>query len=134
MRLLGITGEVLHVLKHDPAWAHTIIAWVSCTDEPGWADECLHKFLTVPPHGNDEMKDGVPLKQVAHAEQIFKSNKKIHFQRLQKQFPKVPFTKMLFFDNERGNISSVSQLGVKCVYCPDGITSEAWRQGLALFA
>ena len=40
---------------------------------------------------------------------------------------------MLFFDNERYNIDSVSQLGVKCVYCPDGLTEEAWREGMGLF-
>jgi hypothetical protein len=40
---------------------------------------------------------------------------------------------MLFFDNESGNIRSVSELGVKCVYCPDGVTAEAWQQGLDLF-
>lgn len=40
---------------------------------------------------------------------------------------------MLFFDNEMGNIKSVSKLGVKCVYCPDGMTERIWDEGLKMF-
>jgi magnesium-dependent phosphatase 1 len=40
---------------------------------------------------------------------------------------------MLFFDNESGNIRDVASLGVKCVYCPDGMTAKMWEKGLSLF-
>lgn len=40
---------------------------------------------------------------------------------------------MLFFDNEMGNIRSVSKLGVQCVYCPDGMTQAIWDEGLNKF-
>ena len=41
---------------------------------------------------------------------------------------------MLFFDNEYGNIENVQKLGVKCVYCPHGVTQTAWDEGLKLFS
>ena len=40
---------------------------------------------------------------------------------------------MLFFDNENGNIRTVSKLGVRCVYTPDGMTNEKWIEGLNMF-
>ncbi len=41
VRLLGIANEVLTDLKVNK---HVKVAWVSCTDEPSWAAECLNKF------------------------------------------------------------------------------------------
>ena len=37
---------------------------------------------------------------------------------------------MLFFDNERGNCTQVGTLGVKCVYCPDGLTAKHGKKEL----
>ncbi len=129
---MGNSAQLLHVLKYDPLWANTKVAWVSCCDEPIWAEECLAKFKTSPPTASSE--PGVPIGQVAHSSQIFKSSKQVHFQRLKKLYPEISFDEMLFFDNERGNISTVSQLGVKCVYCPDGMSEDVWQQGLRLFS
>lgn len=122
--LLGVSGEVLEMLKVDPKHSNVITAWVSCTDEPTWADECMTKFQT--PGGHS-------LKSCVKESMIFKSNKKVHFQRLKSKYPEIDFSEMLFFDNEWGNIDSVSRLGVKCVYCPDGVTQQIWNDGLKLF-
>ena len=124
VRLLGAIDSILHELHTDPKWADTRVVWVSCTDEPSWAAECLRLFNTT---------GGTPIGQVAHNEQIFKANKKVHFERLRKQYPDIAFEQMLFFDNERGNIVNVEQLGVKCVYCPEGMTADVWQRGLAMF-
>lgn len=124
IHLLGAIDSILHELHTDPLWAETRVAWVSCTDEPIWAAECLRLFNTT---------GGTPIGQVVHSEQIFKANKKVHFERLKKQYPDIAFEQMLFFDNERGNINNVEQLGVKCVYCPEGMTSDVWKRGLAMF-
>ena len=97
---------------------------VSCTDEPEWADEYLKKLKTV---------GGVPIFECAHSSQIFQAYKQVHFQNLKKLFPDIGFNKMLFFDNEYLNIEAVSELGVKCVYCPKGMTEKAWKEGLAMF-
>lgn len=31
------------------------------------------------------------------------------------------------------NITECSRLGIKSIYCPRGLTSAAWQEGLALF-
>ena len=125
VRLLGISAQVLHELKCDAYLSHIKVAWVSCTDEPDWANECLTKFTTLPGR--------VPINAIADSSQIYKANKQTHFRNLKAEFPDIEFTQMLFFDNELGNIRNVSKLGVKCVYCPDGITEQAWEQGLNNF-
>jgi magnesium-dependent phosphatase 1 len=124
VRLLGAISSILHELHTAPEWKETKVAWVSCTDEPSWAAECLRKFQTM---------GGTPIGDVVHSEQIFKSNKQTHFQRLKKLYPEIAFEEMLFFDNEYGNISNVEKLGIKSVYCPDGMTREIWEKGLSLF-
>ena len=65
-------------------------------------------------------------------EEIYKGNKQRHFISL-KDRSGCEFSEMLFFDNERGNCTQVGTLGVKCVYCPDGLTAEAWEEGIAMF-
>lgn len=54
-------------------------------------------------------------------------NKQYHFKQLQRKTG-IPFEEMVFFDNEYGNISSVSKLGVHCVYTPDGMQHKHWEQ------
>ncbi len=130
VRLLGASGKVLHDLKHHEAWKGTIVAWVSCTDEPEWAEECLRKFQA---SGGAVPDVAVPIGDCAHSSMIFKANKKEHFRRL-KSMHNIEYSDMLFFDNEQGNIRSVESLGVKCIYCPDGLTASVWKQGLDLFA
>jgi magnesium-dependent phosphatase 1 len=124
VRLLGSVREILTELKHNPDWADTKVAWVSCTDEPSWAEELLGKF---------KLNSGEPIGTVIHSSQIYKANKTTHFRNLQKEFPDIAFEDMLFYDNEMGNIRSVSTLGVKCVYCPRGVTADAWSEGMKQF-
>lgn len=124
VRLLGIAGDVLMELKTNPKWKDTKVAWVSCTDEPNWANECLQKF---------KVRDGRSLNQLVDSIQIFKSNKQTHFKNLKKQYPDIEFEEMLFFDNEGGNIRDVGALKVKCVFCPNGVDESAWDAGLKLF-
>jgi len=103
---------------------HRQIAWVSCTDEPRWAAECLEKFKT---------KSGRPIGTTAASSQIYKANKQTHFKKLSAELG-VPLDQMVFFDNERGNITSVAKIGVHSVYCPDGMTRQIWDEGMRDFA
>ncbi len=123
VRLLGITAQILADIHSNEHFRNkaTKIAWVSCTDEPEWADECLAKFKTA---------HGLPLNAVVDSSEIYKSNKQSHFRNLQRKYPDIAFEDMLFFDNESGNINTVSRLGVKSIYCPDGMTKEVWEHGL----
>lgn len=125
VRLIGISSEVLHELKNVSSLQDVKVAWVSCTDEPEWASECLSKFCTSP--------GSVPLNRIADSVQIYKANKQVHFMNIKKDFPDIEFAQMLFFDNESSNVRTVSKLGVRCIYCPEGITEKAWEEGLNLF-
>jgi magnesium-dependent phosphatase 1 len=122
--ILGISDVVLHELKNNENFSEIKVAWVSCTDEPDWADECLRKFKT---------SGGSSFKSCADSSQIFQSNKQRHFEYLKKEFPNIEYNEMLFFDNEYRNIVNVSKLEVKCVHCANGITQSAWNEGLSLF-
>ena len=121
---LGISGEVLHNLKNDEYFAGVIVAWVSSCDEPEWARECLEKFRT--PHNE-------ALTHCAHVSHIFKDDKRVHFLMIKAAYPHLAYSEMIFFDNQMNNIEAVRQLGVHCVYCPQGITSDIWTSGLKAF-
>jgi magnesium-dependent phosphatase 1 len=124
VQLIGITAEILNDIYLNDHFAETKLAWVSCTDEPEWADECLEKFRT---------SSGHYLKTVVDSSEIYKSNKQTHFRNLKHKFPGISFEEMLFFDNEHHNIQTVSKLGVRSVYCPDGMTAAIWEEGLKKF-
>ena len=124
VRLLGSIGDILYELKNEEVWKDTKVAWVSCTDEPSWANECMRKF---------QVKNGDAVISMAQSSQIFKANKQEHFKNLKKEF-RIDFEDMLFFDNEMGNIRSVSKLGVKSIYCPDGMLREVWDSALKDYA
>jgi magnesium-dependent phosphatase 1 len=124
VKLLGNISSILHELQTDPELSSIKVAWVSCTDEPEWANECLQKFKTT---GRS------PIGTCSHSSQIFQAYKQVHFQKLRQLYPEIDYSQMLFFDNEYRNIEAVSELGVKCVYCPRGVTQEVWESGLALF-
>jgi magnesium-dependent phosphatase 1 len=64
VRLLGVISELLHELKHNEEWKDTKVAWVSCCDEPSWADECLSLFRT------RSGSDGITIVQAAHSRQV----------------------------------------------------------------
>ena len=59
-------------------------------------------------------------------------DKQRHFEQLQRK-TQIPFENMCFFDDTYRNIQSVSQLGVKCVWTPKGMTRDQWDEALDLF-
>ena len=77
--------------------------------------------------------EGESIGNYIDSSQIYKSNKQEHFKKLKSEYKSIDYSEMLFFDNEMGNIRSVSKLGVKCVYCPDGMTEKIWEEGLGMF-
>jgi hypothetical protein len=64
--------------------------------------------------------------------QISFNNKTHHFRRLH-QLTGIPYEEMVFFDNEYWNIESVSKLGVKCIYTPDGMMKHHWDEAKQTF-
>ncbi|KAH7520450.1 uncharacterized protein LOC107425127 [Ziziphus jujuba] len=69
------------------------------------------------------------------AHEIFSSwtHKTEHFQKIHRKTA-VPFTSMLFFDDEDRNIEAVSNMGVTSILVDDGVNLDALRQGLAEFS
>ena len=104
---------------------HDIRAAVaSKTDEPQWARVCMDYLVAA---------DGLSLSHCfGDLVEIAYSNKKEHLRRLHKTTG-IPYEQMVFFDNEHYNITSVQQLGVKCIYTPDGMTTEHWEEAKQKF-
>lgn len=118
--------SIQQIFTEITAWGEGVkIAWVSCCDEPSWADECLNLFTTA---------EGATLSSICDSSQIFKANKQTHFARLKAQFPDISYDEMIFFDNEEGNIRNVEKIGVHCVHCPTGINMALWSQTLERYA
>ncbi|XP_033044383.1 magnesium-dependent phosphatase 1 isoform X1 [Trachypithecus francoisi] len=65
--------------------------------------------------------------------EIYPGSKVTHFERLQ-QKTGIPFSQMIFFDDERRNIVDVSKLGVTCIHIQNGMNLQILSQGLETFA
>jgi magnesium-dependent phosphatase-1 len=124
---------------------HDIQAAVaSRTDEPDWAYYCMNHLAVqvqdakdkLPMHslmslldcfgGQSKSKAKNPLIQISF------QDKTHHFQRLH-QATGVAYQDMVFFDNEEWNVRSVSTLGVKCIYTPDGMQKRYWDEAKRTF-
>ena len=102
-------------------------AVASKTDAPSWAQTCMNHLVI-----DDERTTLISCFDQGRLVEIAYGSKKEHLKRLQKR-TKIPFEQMAFFDNEYGNIRSVSSLGVKCFYTPRGMTIEDWEKAKDMF-
>lgn len=110
-------------MKADGIEIHAGVA--SKTDEPAWARFCMNELI---------VEDGSTLSECfgSNLVEISFENKQQHLRRLQKSTG-IPFEDMIFFDNEYGNIRSVASLGVKCIYTPDGMQENHWKEAKDAF-
>ena len=121
VKLLGDVRAIWREL-HD---AGVTVAVASRSDEPDWARECLRKFVVC--------DKGTTMWDVAHPNvEIYKGSKQGHFRELHRK-TSVPFSQMLFFDDDPANIRDVSSLGVTCVLTPKGVTRECFDQGMRAY-
>ncbi|GAB2247159.1 hypothetical protein Droror1_Dr00007041 [Drosera rotundifolia] len=69
------------------------------------------------------------------AQEIFSSytHKTEHFQRIQWR-TRIPFTSMLFFDDEDRNIQTVQNMGVTSILVNNGVNLGALQEGLTKFS
>ncbi|KAL1780770.1 magnesium-dependent phosphatase 1 [Sigmodon hispidus] len=72
------------------------------------------------------------VKYFVHRE-IYPGSKVAHFERLRHKTG-VPFSQMIFFDDEKRNIIDVGKLGVTCIHIQNGINLQTLTQGLETFA
>mmetsp|Transcript_39420 Transcript_39420/g.70506 ORF Transcript_39420/g.70506 Transcript_39420/m.70506 type:complete len:261 (-) Transcript_39420:73-855(-) len=113
-------------LATDAKWQDAVVAVASCCDVPQWAHELLGKFE----FGSAKSKS--KLASVLTVRQIHKGSKQDHFREIAETVG-CEFEEMIFFDNEKYNCDQVARLGVTCIYCPDGVTSAAWSEGMEAF-
>jgi magnesium-dependent phosphatase 1 len=112
-------------------------AVASRTDEPEWARFCMDLLVV---GLEEESGDGAVVASTSttlsacfgELVEIHFDNKKHHFHRLHKSTG-VPYDEMVFFDNEYGNIRTVSSLGVTCIYTPDGMERKHWDEAKRAF-
>ena len=96
------------------------VAVASCTDEPGYARNCMNWLI---------VDDGSTLASCFDHIEIRPGDKKRHFESLHR-ITGIPFEEMAFFDDYDLNINSVSTLGVKCFHTPYGMSREVWNEAL----
>ncbi|KAK9677415.1 hypothetical protein RND81_11G141800 [Saponaria officinalis] len=79
--------------------------------------------------------DKLGIKSMFVAQEIFSSwtHKTEHFERIHSR-TKIPYTEMLFFDDEDRNIKAVKNMGVTSILVEDGVNQQTFRQGLTEFS
>jgi magnesium-dependent phosphatase 1 len=97
-------------------------AVASKTDVESYAKICMDNLVI-----DDEGTRLISCFENGKLVEIAYGSKTGHLKNLQRKTG-IPFNEMAFFDNEYGNIRSVSSLGVKCYYTPRGMTHEAWEK------
>lgn len=107
--------------------AGTTVGVASRSDEPAWARECLQKFVV-----DDRGSSMWDVAGKGELVEIYKGSKQGHFRELQRKTG-VPFSQMVFFDDDPSNISDVRRLGVHCVLTPKGVTREKFDEGMRAY-
>lgn len=97
--------DVINILEELKSRDKIIVA-ASRTYRPDWAQDLLHLFNI------DKYFD---------LKEIYPSSKIKHFDKIQNHY-KIPYHKMVFFDDEHRNIEEVSRLGVEAVFVSSGIS------------
>ncbi|GBE86013.1 magnesium-dependent phosphatase-1 [Sparassis latifolia] len=115
--------EILHRLRA----SGVIIAACSRTAAPRLARNALDLLLI---HPNAGEKDTYPKRAIEFFDQleIYPGSKIAHFKALHKKTG-LPFTEMLFFDDEHRN-KEVESLGVTFCLAPDGLDDRTFERGL----
>ncbi len=116
-RHVRLYDEVHAILNHCDDRAIPC-AVASRTEQPDWARELL-ELLEI-------------THRFAFAE-IYPTTKLKHFAAL-REISRIDYQNMLFFDDERRNISEVSTLGVTCIHVADGLTGNIFQDACRRFS
>jgi magnesium-dependent phosphatase 1 len=103
---IRLYDDVIEILENLKAHKKFIVA-ASRTYQPVWAQDLLHLF---------------DIDKYFDLKEIYPTGKTKHFKRIQNHF-RLPYSEMVFFDDEHRNIDEVGRLGVESVFVTNGIKS-----------
>ncbi|KAH9953916.1 magnesium-dependent phosphatase-1 [Lactifluus volemus] len=115
--------QILHRLRT----ANLVIAACSRTSATALARQAL-ALLLVPPMTEDPGSQVMPAIKFFDQLEIYPGSKIAHFKQLHKKTG-IPYSEMLFFDDERRN-KEVESLGVTFQLVLDGLDNACFEQGL----
>jgi magnesium-dependent phosphatase-1 len=119
----------LQELSSLPLFANTKIALASSTRYPAYSQSLREAFQVSP---------GVSVDDVVHFREVYYDNKSVHLGRIQSASGGVPFSEMVFFDDDTwgDNTGHVKKScpGITVCRCPEGLTEALWRDTLHRFA
>ncbi|QDZ25391.1 magnesium-dependent phosphatase [Chloropicon primus] len=115
----------LKELATSPKYKDIKVVFASRCHETDWAYTCMDLL---------DVCDGVSVSQCLNEGGVFQGgSKQGHFAELKRRTG-IEYEEMVFFDNERWNITEVKKLGVTCVHTPNGMQAGQFEKGLALYA
>ena len=106
-RWIRLYPDVIEILEKLKSKNKKIVA-ASRTFEPSWANDLIRLF---------------DIDRFFDFKEIYPSGKVHHFKNIQNHF-KVPYSEMVFFDDEFRNIDEVGKLGVQTVFVKNGVNLD----------
>jgi magnesium-dependent phosphatase 1 len=119
-------------LQRDTAWAGTLVAAASSSEEPSYSAACLDLLEILP---GVKMREAFSFFAIGRTGEL-SSDKRTHFGKIQRESG-TDFAKMLFFDdcNWGDHVGKIQAAhGVLGARTPNGMTYTEWRDALDMYA
>ncbi|KAH8829148.1 magnesium-dependent phosphatase-1 [Flagelloscypha sp. PMI_526] len=124
-------GNTIEFYKHVPTILHQLhdanvtIAIASRTSEPDLARSALRLLLVPPKKGSKDVRRAI---EFFDQKEIYPGSKITHFKKIHRNTG-IPYSEMLFFDDEHRNIET-EELGVTFQIVPRGMNWTVFEEGL----
>ncbi len=125
IKLFEDVPEIFAVVANHPSKMH--VAYASRTWEPSWAKEALAAFTLA---SMDSRRSNMWSVSTAHG--WGDCPKTHHFKEIKKTLG-IDYREMIFFDNDKSNITEIKKLGAHCAHCPDGLNRDIFLRAIREF-